>query len=39
MIQEDNSEVSHGEWMKNWEQDKPQESLFFCPSKGTNVWT
>lgn len=28
MIQEDNSEASHGEYMKNWEQDNPQESLF-----------
>lgn len=33
MIQEDNSEVSHGKLMRNWEQDNPQENLFFVPAK------
>lgn len=33
MIQEDNSEVSHGELMRNQEQDNPQESLFFVPAE------
>lgn len=37
MIQEDNSEVSHGELMRNWEQDNPQESLFLSQLRNQSV--
>lgn len=33
MIQEANSEVSHDERLRSWEQDNPQENLFLVPAK------
>lgn len=33
MSQQDNSEVSHGEWLRDCGQDNPQESLFFVPAR------